>query len=89
VIKQTGKATNMKKMGSDESGVTHVNAPFRDLHKGGHDLNHGYKNPAANASGVNMSYAHPLVNPAKENSPNAQIKGNAIKPLSQMGLGKK
>ena len=87
--KTTGFASNMKKGGTDESGLGHQNAPFRDLHKGGHELNHGYKNPAPNASGMNLSYCHPLVNPGKENAPRAQAKGNAVKALSQMGTGKK
>lgn len=72
--KQSGEASNMKPGGSHEESRQHVNHPFRDLHKGGHDLNERYKVPAANPSGQNHSYMHPLEhNPSgftgKENAP--------------------
>jgi len=71
--------------------TNHQNSPFRDLEKDGHELNHSYKNPAANQSGVNHSYMHPLVpglpggNAPGFPSPKIQ----KISPLDQHGKGGK
>lgn len=84
----------MKPGGPDESRVSRQNAPFRDLHKTGHDLNHTFKNPVAQATnigGMNLSYMHPHDHgsgPTPENAPKAFAKANVIKPMSQMGTGK-
>jgi hypothetical protein len=69
----------------------HGNSPFRDLHKGGHDLNESYKKPAANESGENHSYMHPLNGgAARENAPGFPVaQGAPISPLDQMGKGGK
>lgn len=90
--KHTGKAENMKPGGADESRVSRQNAPLRDLHQSGHELNHSYKNPPGTvaldvkAAGTNHSYLHP-----HGGSPfptGAMAKANAIKPIRQMGTGK-
>jgi hypothetical protein len=92
--KKSGSAANMGKWGPDESSQAYQNKVFRDLHLGGHDLNHSYKNPVPSVSpdvkkaGTNHSYYHPLVDPAKENSPQAQVRGNRIVPVNQTGKGK-
>lgn len=91
--KHTGKAENMMSGGPDESSVKRQNAPLRDLVESGHELNHAYKNPPATvsldvkAAGTNHSYLHP-----HGGSPfpkGAMVKANIIKPMSQMGTGKK
>lgn len=91
--KKTGAATPpMRAWGSDESTVEHRNAPLRDLHHNGHDLNHSYKNPVAevtNIGGVNNSYLHPLSHSGMKEVPaHAFEKANTIKPISEMGTGK-
>lgn len=93
--KHTGSAENMRPGGPDESTVARQNAPLRDLHKGGHDLNHSYKNPVAfispdvMAAGTNHSYLHPMSHAGKsEVPPKVWEKANKIKPIMQMGTGK-
>lgn len=79
----------MKPGGADESSVLRQNAPLRDLKENGHDLNHSYKNPAAIVTNIsaNHSYMHPHSGgPFPEG---AMAKANAIKPMMQMGAGKK
>lgn len=95
--KHTGAAENMGKFGPDESTVERQNAPLRDLHKSGHDLNHSYKNPVAflspdvKAAGTNNSYLHPLSHSANmRDTPVQAFKlGGEIKPMRDMGTGKK
>ncbi|GAC1687208.1 MAG: hypothetical protein PVS2B2_26100 [Candidatus Acidiferrum sp.] len=90
--KHTGGAENMKPGGADESSVKRQNAPFRDLHKSGHDVNHSYKNPAAMVTNItsNLSYMHPhdIGAGAKEVAKGAFGKANIIKPITQVGPGK-
>lgn len=81
MLKQQGGASKgkMKPGGSDESYLTHQNNPLRAAYEAGHALNEAYKMPAANSTGVNHSYMHPLTNPAKENSPKPYAKTPAGK----------
>jgi hypothetical protein len=94
MVKHTGEAENRRLGGPDESGVSRQNAPFRQLHEGGHALNHGYKVPAAKISldlAENASYMHPLDHgsgPKPEVPPKVWGKANAVKPMSQQGTGK-
>jgi hypothetical protein len=91
--KHTGAAEHMKPGGADESSVKRQNAPLRDLVENGHDLNHSFKNPAASialdvkAAGTNHSYLHPHSGGPFPSG--AMEKANAIKPMVQMGTGKK
>ena len=79
-----GKKTTNKEAASR----THGNSPFRDLHENGHDLNHSYKNPVANKSGVNHSYMHP--HEGASNAPGFPVhQGAPISPLDQTGKGGK
>ena len=94
--KHTGSAENMKPGGADESSVSRQNAPLRDLQAGGHGLNHSYKNPPATtsldvkAAGTNHSYLHPHSHAGMREVPTGGfVKANIIKPMSQMGTGKK
>jgi len=91
----TGEAENRRPGGPNESGVSRQNAPFRQLHEGGHALNHGFKVPMAKISldlKDNASYMHPLDHgsgtPKPEVPPRVWAKANAIKPMSQQGAGK-
>jgi hypothetical protein len=87
--KHTGMAENMKKGGADESSVARQNAPLRDLHQSGHELNESYKIPGAYVTNIkaNASYMHPHGgNPFPSG---AMQKANAVKPMMQMGAGKK
>jgi len=93
--KHTGEVENMRSGGADETKRFRQNSPFRELHKGGHDLNHGYKNPAATLMGGsdNPSYMHPLshglgTGSGTENAPQALRIANSVKPMSQQGAGK-
>jgi hypothetical protein len=71
--------------------TSHQNSPFRDLEKDGHELNHGYKVPAANLTGVNHSYMHPLVPGLPGGTPPGfpTPKIQKISPLDQHGKGGK
>lgn len=93
--KHSGEAEHMKKGGADETSGKRQNAPFRQLHEGGHMLNHGYKNPSAKISldlEDNPSYMHPHdsgnghVKPATP--PRVWDRANSIKPMEQQGPGK-
>ena len=93
--KHTGSAQNMKPGGANEVHQDLQNAPLRDLHKSGHDLNHTYKNPVASvstdvkAAGTNHSYLHPFSHAGMKETPvKAFEKTNAVKPITQMGTGK-
>jgi len=75
----TGKASNMKPGGTDESAQTHGSNPQRAAWEGGHALNESYKVPCPNPTGrPNHSYMHPLVNPGKENAPKMAGKDPSI-----------
>lgn len=93
--KHTGAAENMGDGGPDESSVARANAPFRDLHKSGHDLNHTYKNPVAavapdvKAAGTNHSYLHPHSHAGmREAARTGFNNANRIKSMKEMGTGK-
>lgn len=93
--KHTGAAENMGDYGPDESSVARANAPFRDLHKSGHDLNHTYKTPAAaispdvKAAGTNHSYLHPHSHAGmREVARTSWNTANKIKGMNEMGTGK-
>jgi hypothetical protein len=94
--KHTGGAENMGQFGPDESGVSRQNAPFRDLHKSGHDLNHTYKNPVpyvspdVKAAGTNHSYLHPHSHAGMRDTPRGfpTPKINRIRPMGIPGTGK-
>lgn len=93
--KHTGAAENMGVFGPDESSVARANAPFRDLHKSGHDLNHTYKNPVAaiapdvKAAGTNHSYLHPHSHSGmREVARTAWNTASKIKSMTEMGTGK-
>lgn len=93
--KHTGAAEDMHSGGANESRVVRQNAPLRDLHKSGHDLNHTYKTPVASvspdvkAAGTNHSYLHPHSHAGMREVPRKAFeKANVIKPVSQMGTGK-
>jgi len=92
--KHTGEAEKMRTGGPDESGVSRQNSPFRELHQGGHNLNHGYKVPMAKIS-LDLSENHSYANPMDHGSglkpevpPNVWAKANSVKPMSQQGPGK-
>jgi len=87
--KHTGDAENMGQFGPNESGVQRQNAPFRDLAKTGHDLNHTYKNPVAVVTNItkNHSYMHP--HDGGSGVPvNGFQKANSIQPMMKVGTGK-
>ena len=93
--KHTGEAEDMGVFGPNESRVARQNAPFRDLHKSGHDLNHTFKNPAAavapdvKAAGTNHSYLHPHSHAGmREAARTAFTKADIIRPMQNMGTGK-
>ena len=93
--KHTGEAEDMGVFGPNESRVARQNAPFRDLHKSGHDLNHTFKNPAAavapdvKAAGTNHSYLHPHSHSGmREAARTAFTKADIIRPMQNMGTGK-
>ena len=93
--KHTGEAEDMGVFGPNESRVARQNAPFRDLHKSGHDLNHTFKNPAAavapdvKAAGTNHSYLHPHSHSGMREVPRkAFSKADIIRPMMNMGTGK-
>lgn len=90
--KHTGDAEHMKSGGSDESSPARQNSPFRELHHGGHMLNHLYKNPVASPMGLeNHSYMSPIDH-GKGMTPPAPPKTwgkpDSIKPMAQQGAGK-
>ena len=94
--RHTGKAENMMSGGANEAHEERQNAPLRDLVKSGHDLNHSFKNPVQSvsldvkAAGTNHSYLHPLSHAGMKEAPvGGFVKANIIKPMSQMGTGKK
>lgn len=90
MLPTSGEAKIKGKKFSDRSvsDTTHANAPFRDHHLDGHDLNESYKIPAANASGSNLSYMHPLVGGKKHgNAPEAPAQLEKVF-SSQTGKGK-
>ena len=96
--RHTGEAEHRHPGGPDESGVSRQNSPFRELHQGGHNLNHGYKHPPAAispdviAAGVNHSYLNPMDHGTGGMKPEVPkqvwAKANSIKPMSQTGPGK-
>ncbi len=93
--RHTGEAENMRSGGPNESDVSRQNSPFRELHQGGHNLNHGYKVPMAKISldlSENHSYANPMDHGSGGMKPEVPkqvwAKANAIKPMSQQGTGK-
>jgi hypothetical protein len=71
--KQFGFARNMGKFGNTESADSHVNNPQDAAFLGGHALNESYKVPAANKKNHNPSYAHPLIDPKRENAPTGSV----------------
>ena len=93
--RHTGEAENRRPGGPDESGVMRQNSPFRELHQGGHNLNHGFKVPAAKIS-LDISENHSYMNPMDHGSGGMKpevpkqvwAKANSIKPMSQTGPGK-
>jgi hypothetical protein len=95
--RHTGAAENLRSGGPDESGVSRQNSPFRQLHEGGHMLNHGYKHPPAAispdvaAARMNHSYLNPMHDGTglrPEVPKQVWTKANAIKPITQQGTGK-
>ena len=94
--KHTGEAEDMRPGGPDETKRFRQNSPFRQLHEGGHALNHGYKNPVAGMLGAteNHSYMNPMSHGMKgtggetENAPQALRVANSVKSMSQQGAGK-
>jgi len=94
----TGAAENFRPGGPDESGVSRQNSPFRQLHEGGHMLNHGYKHPPAAiapdivAAGRNHSYMNPMDTGGGRLSAEVPKQvwknANTVKPITQQGTGK-
>lgn len=62
--KQIPGGAKPRNWGPDHSAQDHVNNPFDSAYIGGHELNHSWKNPVPNESGVNHSYMHPMPRPA-------------------------
>jgi hypothetical protein len=89
--RHTGEAENVSAGGAKEIHRNRVNAPFRDLHLNGHELNESYKNPVASVLGdsnaTNHSYLHPLSH-ANKMPPAPWAKASSIKPMSEAGAGK-
>jgi len=65
----------MTQFGNIERALDHVNNPQDAAFLGGHELNESWKLPAANPSGRNASYMHPLgtKNKKRENAPTKSI----------------
>lgn len=87
-IKQVAGATKTKKLGTDESNLKHQNNPFDAAYIGGHELNHAFKNPVPNASGVNHSYMHPVANNSGNSANTMKLNRGSKMPAGPMRSGK-